>query len=149
MHEQVADHWCPVLFHPDGAGKAIRLVTTSLMSGSEHRPTGTMQYALHLRLLNVPERDGHFDWKNHLERVGDFDDILVVDIADDVNPGIWYVWASAVPGRLEDHQPNDGTPLGFKREPDGGLIGDVTLPHAATGITGQDARIRLTVRPRN
>lgn len=152
MHEQVADHWCPVLFRPDGAAApdgALKLVTTSLMSGNEHRPTETMRYALHLRLLNVPERDGHFDWKNHLERVGDFDDILVVDIAEGADTGIWYAWASAIPGRLENHHPAQGKRLEFKRAGDSRWLGNVDLPDSATGITGKDAKIRLTVTQRN
>jgi hypothetical protein len=90
MDEQVADHLSPLLLSSDGAATAdgsVRLVTTSLMSGAEHRPTETMRYALHLRLLNVREEDGRFVWKDHLERVGDFDDILIVDTAEEADAG--------------------------------------------------------------
>ncbi|MFE4951976.1 esterase/lipase family protein [Leifsonia sp. NPDC056665] len=60
------------------------------------------RYALTLRVYQVITRNGVFDFSSNLEQVGDWQDVLIVDIgrAADGRFGAWTGWNSAVPGAI-------------------------------------------------
>nr|WP_246313150.1 hypothetical protein [Leifsonia shinshuensis] len=60
------------------------------------------RYALTLRVYQVITRNGVFDFSSNLEQVGDWQDVLIVDIgrSADGRFGAWTGWNSAVPGAI-------------------------------------------------
>jgi pimeloyl-ACP methyl ester carboxylesterase len=152
MHEQTADHWCPVQLSlpgaEDTADRPVPLVTTFLSSELPRPGNGPMRYALHLRLHSLSERNGLFNFLHHLERVGDFDDILIVDLGErDGRLVAWAEWNSAIRGSLRSYVPS-GDPLLDRDPADGSWVGLVPLPRTAHPILGEDAGVQLTVRAR-
>jgi hypothetical protein len=153
MHEQTADHWCPIQLSiprtEDNTDTPEPLVTTFL-STALPRPTDatTMRYALHLKILSLEERRGIFHFGHHLERVADFDDILIVDIGHRADAlTAWAVWNSKISGAIRDYEPS-GDPLGDEDPRAGAWVVRVALPSTAEPILGSNARIQLTVTPR-
>jgi hypothetical protein len=62
-----------------------------------------IRYALHLKILSLEERHGIFHFGNHLERVADFDDILIVDVGQHNGALVaWAAWNSQIPGANRD-----------------------------------------------
>ncbi len=152
MHEQTAATWCPIqLTMPGAESTADRpepLVTTFLNSHLPRPGAGPMRYALHLRIYPLRERDGIFDFRNHLEQVGDFDDILVVDVGTRHDRMVaWAVWNSTLSGAIGSYQPTVD-PLLDEDQDAGTWEAEVPLPSTAVPILGQEARVRLTVRSR-
>lgn len=151
MHEQVADHWCPIelsIPRADGTDdKPVLLVTTFLSTSGKLRPeqAPTMRYGLHLKILSLEERESRFHFAHHLERVADFDDILIVDVGfRDSGLAAWAEWNSNIPGAIRDYTPT-GDPLSDDDPTAGTWVAHVRLPATADAILGQDARVRLTV----
>ncbi|WP_460110024.1 esterase/lipase family protein [Streptomyces sp. YKOK-J1] len=154
-HERTSAHWCPVQL-PDGAtdgtpddGATVPLVTTFLCSGLRPDETGTMRYALHLRILSLRRRDGLLCFDDHLEQTADFDDILVVDVGTDPAvpaPALTAVWNSEIDGPISTYRP-DSHALRDEDPTPGAWVCRIPLPATAGPILGQDARIRLTVTP--
>lgn len=60
------------------------------------------RYALTLRVYQVITHDGVFDFSTNLEQVGDWQDVLIVDIgrSADGRFGAWTGWNSTVPGAI-------------------------------------------------
>jgi hypothetical protein len=109
MHEQTADHWCPIQLSiprtDDTPDTPVPLVTTFLASGLRPTSDSPMRYDLHLKILSLRERHGIFHFREHLERVTDLDDILIVDIGQ--RDGVlvaWATWNSQIPGSVRDYQ---------------------------------------------
>jgi pimeloyl-ACP methyl ester carboxylesterase len=153
MHEQLAAHWCPIQLNiprvEDTADTPQPLVT-AFLSSKLPRPEDSkpMRYGLHLRILSLRERDRIFSFGDHLEQVGDFDDILVVDVGlQDARPRAWAEWNSQIPGSLRTYEPT-GVPLQDQEPAPGTWIADVALPATARPILGENAKIRLTVTAR-
>ncbi|MFG2352732.1 esterase/lipase family protein [Streptomyces sp. NPDC048521] len=149
-HERTSAHWCPLQL-PDGSaddGATVPLVQTFLCSSLRPDDTGTMRYALHLRILSLRRRDGLLSFADHLEQTADFDDILVIDVRADPAaqvPGVSATWNSAITGPISAYRP-DGHTLHDDPAP-GFRVGHIPLPATAAPILGEDARIRLTVAP--
>ena len=83
MHEQVAAHHCPIVLElpADEADRPHPLATTFLIADPEApRGPGAPRATPCLRLISLRQRDGIFDFRDHLEQTADFDDVLVVDI---------------------------------------------------------------------
>ncbi|MFD9544631.1 esterase/lipase family protein [Streptomyces sp. NPDC060022] len=143
IHERSTAHWCPVQLSSSDPQDTVPLTTTFLCSSL--RPgdgSGTMRYALHLRILSLRERDGFLSFGDHLEQTADFDDILVID----VGKGTWAAWNSLIPGAIRDHEPS-GAPVADEDSSTGVWVAGIPLPESATPILGEQARIRLTVTP--
>ncbi|MEV5150589.1 alpha/beta fold hydrolase [Streptomyces werraensis] len=164
MHERTTAQWCPIQLRDavrnvtaEGAdgdaadtGACVPLVDTFLGSDLP-RPgdTGSMRYALHLRILSLRERNGLLSFGSHLEQTADFDDTLVVDVFTgraSSAPALSAVWNSDIPGSIRDHLPDGSARTDENPEP-GVWVGHVELPGTAAPILGADARIRLTVTP--
>lgn len=164
MHERTSAQWCPIQLRdrtrsptPEGPAEtatdtagAVPLVDTFLCSGLAHPgDTGTMRYALHLRILSLRERDGLLNFGDHLEQTADFDDILVVDVGADGAtsvPALSAVWNSAIAGSIRDHRPGSHARGDENPGPDI-WVNHIELPDTAAPIVGADARLRLTVTP--
>ncbi|MFF9132562.1 esterase/lipase family protein [Streptomyces sp. NPDC014806] len=152
MHERTSAQWCPIQLGsgtrpgPDGDG-AVPLVSTFLCENlASPTSTGTLRYALHLRILSLRERDnGFLDFRDHIEQTADFDDILVVDVGSDSGvPALRATWNSAIVGPISDYEPA-GPTLADEDPASGRWVGTVPLPDSTRTILGEDARIRLTV----
>ncbi|MFJ3103489.1 alpha/beta fold hydrolase [Streptomyces sp. NPDC086835] len=141
MHEQTAEHWCPVQLPSSGALADVPLTTAFLCSGLRpHGSDTTMRYALQLRILSLREQRGFLSFGDHLEQTADFDDTLVVDIGE----GTWAAWNSLIPGTIRSHEPS-GTSLQDEDTRAGTWVANIPLPASAQPILGEQARIRLTV----
>ncbi len=152
MHEQTADHWCPIQLSiprtEDTPDTPMPLVTTFLSTALRLTDAPSMRYALHLKILSLEERHGIFHFGHHLERVADFDDVLIVDIGHrDGTLVAWATWNSQIPGAIRDYVPS-GDPLGDQNPEAGTWVARVALPRTAEPIFGNNARIQLTVTPR-
>jgi hypothetical protein len=152
MHEQTSDHWCPVQLSiprtEDTPDTPQPLVTTFLSSALAPASDVPVRYALHLKVLSLSERDGIFHFGNHLERVADVDDILIVDVGHrDGRLVAWAAWNSQIPGANRDFS-FTGEPLPDQAPEPGRWTALVPLPATATPILGANARIQLTVMPR-
>jgi hypothetical protein len=152
MHEQTADHWCPIQLSiprtDDTPDTPVPLVTTFLASGLRPTSDSPMRYALHLKILSLRERHGIFHFREHLERVADLDDILIVDIGHHDGALVaWAAWNSQIPGSVRDYEAT-GDPLADEAPEPGAWIAFVHLPSTVEPILGKNAGIKLTVTPK-
>jgi hypothetical protein len=153
VHEQAANHWCPVQLSiprtEDAPDTPLPLVTTFLSSGlSRPEHAQTMRYALRLRISSLQERGGIFGFGEHLERMGDFEDILIVDVGNrDGAMMAWAEWNSRIRGAIREYEPT-GEPMTDENPRPGTWIAHVPLPPTAEPILGPKARFRLTVTAR-
>ncbi|TQS46917.1 esterase/lipase family protein [Cryptosporangium phraense] len=155
MHEQTADHWCPIqlsLPSSDDTPDTPYPLLTLFLSSSAPRPdqAAGMRYGLHLRLLSVEQTDHTLWFGNHLERVADFDDILIVDM-DAGASGLRAAakWNSGIVGALRDYEPGEDERLADENPEPGVWLANVRLPRTAEPILGPDAHLRLTVTARS
>ncbi|MFF9472142.1 esterase/lipase family protein [Streptomyces roseolus] len=152
MHERSSDQWCPIQLDgdtPSGADdeRAVPLVSTFLCENlASPNGAGALRYALHLRVLSLRERDnGFLDFRDHIERTADFDDILIVDVSGDAGvPALRATWNSDIVGPISDYRPA-GLELADDDPASGRWISYIPLPESTTTILGEDARIRLAV----
>jgi hypothetical protein len=120
------------------------------------RPSGDAanytRYVLTLRVYQVAQKHGAFDFRDHVEQVSDWADSLIVDIGNDEEgrPKAWTGWNAEVPGALNTvpRMPNE-LDLAQGTDP-GERTGVVPLPAAARGLAifGEAACLRVTVRDR-
>ncbi|MEV6352694.1 alpha/beta fold hydrolase [Streptomyces hydrogenans] len=152
MHERTGDQWCPIQLGDDarsgvdGDG-AVPLVSTFLCENlASPNGAGALRYALHLRVLSLRERDnGFLDFRDHIERTADFDDILIVDVSGDGGvPALRATWNSEVTGPISEYKPA-GLTLADEDPAGGSWVTHIPLPDSTGPILGEDARIRLTV----
>lgn len=151
LHERLASHWCPLqLSAPgeDGCGDGVRLATTFLSSRLPPAGTDTLRFSLQLRVFSLhEERHRLFAFDDHLEQVRDFDDTLIVDIADSAGtPTARAAWNSQIPGAVSSYQPG-GQPLPDENPAPGTWSTRIPLPPAAPPLLGDNAAVRLTVAP--
>jgi pimeloyl-ACP methyl ester carboxylesterase len=171
MSEQIAAHWCPIqlndeLARPfDSVDTPVPLVATFLLDPAQQLPEaqnrheGRARYSLTLRVFKVPERDGLFSFRDHLEQVPDWADTLVVDVAptaDGTGLQAWMAWNSQVDGALEDFDPitegvrgASGDAVAFERNGDV-LTNRIDLPATAQAlpVLGKSAGLVISVRER-
>jgi hypothetical protein len=87
----------------DLAAEAAQSASASTPAGNyEQLSHDLSRYALTLRVYQVITRNGVFDFSSNLEQVGDWQDVLIVDIgrSADGRFGAWTGWNSAVPGAI-------------------------------------------------
>ncbi len=164
MREQLAEHWCPIILSEEAAkaeraNAPVPVASTFLFPPNLNgpgRPSGDgakyVRYVLTLRVYQLIQRGGAFDFRDHIEQVSDWADSLVVDIGDDGagSLGAWTGWNAEVIGALKDvpRMPNALT-LTADETP-GSVVGAVPLAAAARGlpIFNAGASLRVTVRDR-
>ncbi|MEV2211618.1 alpha/beta fold hydrolase [Streptomyces sp. NPDC050997] len=162
MHERTGAQWCPIQLR-NGAGSvpaesvpgrgvtdsdgAVPLVHTFLCENlASPSGSGSMRYALHLRILSLRQRDnGLLDFDDHIEQTADVDDILIVDVGvDNGVPALRATWNSAIKGPISNFT-QTGSAL-VDEDPDlGEWVANIKLPATTEPILGANARIRLTV----
>lgn len=102
------------------------------------------RYALSLKVYQVATKpSGAFDFTDNLEQVGDWSDVLVVDVgAPGSSFGVWTGWNSEVAGSINT-VPQMPDPLDL-------TSGIVELPAVAKAlpIFGPNARLKITVTRR-
>jgi pimeloyl-ACP methyl ester carboxylesterase len=171
MSEQVAAHWCPIQLNDettrpvDSVDTPVPLVASFLLDPAQQLPQaqnrheGRARYSLTLRVFKVPERDGLFRFRDHLEQVPAWADTLIVDVApteDGAGLRAWMAWNSQVHGPLDEFDPiTQGVPdapadaAAFERAGDA-LICRIDLPPSARALAvlGEDARLAISVRER-
>jgi pimeloyl-ACP methyl ester carboxylesterase len=152
MDEQLAAHYCPVSL--SGSGPVS--LTCAFLLDPQPGPLGTdaavpdrARFALQLRVFQVLQRSGFFDFTHHLEQIADFDDTLIADIgyADPAavggEPQVWAAWNSAVSGVLAAKDPIADSPLTIV---DGQC--EIPLPETARAILGGSCVLSFTVSER-
>lgn len=163
VHEQTTANYCPVQIERrrvrDTPDTPVPLLTTFLSSDASRpldpdtkKPTETLRHALKLRLISLRQRRHGLDFRDHLEQTEDWQDVLVIDIAPAQGgqlPRAWAVWNSTLPGAIRDWTPTGSAPLA-DQDPDvpEHWRGSLLLPEGAHNLLGQDARLQLTVTPR-
>lgn len=166
MSEQLAEHWCPIILtkeantDTDSADAPVPIVSTFLFAPNAQAqggPSGDaaqyVRYVLTLRVYQVVQKHGAFDFRDHLEQVSDWADSLVVDIGSDGKAGIaaWIGWNAEVEGAL-NNVPRMPNQLGLTAgSAPGEHTGFVALPTAAHGLAifADAAGLRVEVRDRD
>jgi pimeloyl-ACP methyl ester carboxylesterase len=149
MHEQMADHHCPVDLNAEAEARPtptapLPLVTTFLLPGNRE----FARYALHLKVVSLDQKGGSFGFGDHLEQIADWEDTLVVDVAvreDGLVEEVRWQWNSQLPGRVAGNEVLDNR---LEWEPDSGGNGwqpEVPLPPMGTRLLGADAALALSV----
>ncbi|MEH0581559.1 MULTISPECIES: alpha/beta fold hydrolase [Streptomyces] len=162
MHERKSAQWCPIQLQNGmdsvpaesvpgqtgpGSDGAVPLAHTFLCENlASPQGSGSMRYALHLRILSLRTRaNGFLDFQDHIEQTADFDDILVVDVAgDNGSPALRATWNSAISGPIGQYE-QTGSVLVDEDAAPGTWVAGIPLPATTRPILGDDARIRLTV----
>jgi pimeloyl-ACP methyl ester carboxylesterase len=105
------------------------------------------RYYLYLSVLHLQEQHGLFLWHDHLEKLPEWDDSLIVDVGprDDADQGehLWAQWQTANPAVTSAKDPIGDQP----RQPDvpGSMQFTIPLPAAGQQLLGQRASIRISV----
>jgi hypothetical protein len=156
MHEQTVAHHCPIQLEwpptDDTVDRPMPPLATFLSAGAP-RPTRTMRYALHLRLMSSVEHteERTLDPADHLEQTADFDDTLIVDIeaaGDRHPPRGWATWNSAIPGAIRDWHPDEQSLLrDMDPEVPRRWRSEVPVPKSIRPVLGNDAGVQLTITP--
>jgi len=151
IHEQTADHFCPVDLNAEAKDQAgptspIPLITMFLAPGQ----LMTCRYALSLNVTSLKEESGWFGFHDHLEKIADWEDSLVLDLQivpkgqpneGNVTGGT-CAWNSTIEGRIAetDLMPND---VGWTMDAAGVWRGEVPLPQTALALLGKDAKLKF------
>ncbi|RNG26484.1 esterase/lipase family protein [Streptomyces botrytidirepellens] len=151
-HERMSAHWCSIQLPAGGADGdgQVPLVESFLCSTLRSGESGTLRYALHLRILSLRRRDGLLSFRDHLEQTADFDDILVVDVGADATaavPALSATWNSDITGPIRDFRPPGAGGPSDEDPADDVWVNHIELPATTVPILGEGARIRLTVTP--
>ena len=177
MSEQATEHWCPIMLtspptsppSPSPAAAGVTLVRTFLLDPMDRAdqaavPGGRMRYTITLRLFQIREANGVFDFSSSTEQVPLWQDSLIIDVeppgqsaSPDSNALTAYAaWNSTIPGANQAAGPislelpaEQGQPLVFTADGDA-LEAFIPLPGpaAAGKVLGGQAKIRITVSPR-
>ncbi|MEN2739195.1 hypothetical protein ABCS02_15500 [Microbacterium sp. X-17] len=152
---------------PAVAAAAVASVSHDLAADAAATPTGAQpasdyarlsqdlsRYALTLRVYQVITRNGVFDFSSNLEQVGDWQDVLIVDIgrAADGRFGAWTGWNSAVPGAINQlGQMTDELALTTDPQDRNVIHAVLDLPPAARALPvfGPAAQLAFTITNRD
>jgi pimeloyl-ACP methyl ester carboxylesterase len=130
-------------------------VSTTAATGDYARLSRDLsRYALTLRVYQVITRNGVFDFSSNLEQVGDWQDVLIVDLgrSADGRFGAWTGWNSAVPGAINQlGQMTDALALTPDPQDRNVIHAVLDLPEAARAlpIFGPAARLTFTITNRD
>lgn len=149
MHEQTADHYCPVDLNAEAEGRPtptapVPLVTTFLLPGNRK----FARYALHLKVVSLDQKGGIFGWGDHLEQIADWEDTLIVDVAvreDGLVEEVRWQWNSELPGRVADKEVLDNRLEWETDSEEDGWQPEVLLPSTGRRLLGDGAALALFV----
>jgi len=159
ISEQRAEHWCPIELNDelqkkgDDPNHPVPLVRTFLLENTES-DSNLSRYVLTLSVFRLRTTDHTFEFGDHLEKVPEWTDSLVVDIGPDDagHPNAWAGWASLVKGALSDvpRMPTELFGQDAVRGPDGTLTARVGLPGEARSLPlfGDAPTVQVAVRDR-
>ena len=147
MHEQTADHHCPVDLNAEAEARPtptapVPLVTTFLLPSTRQ----FARYALSLDVISLDQRGGIFGFGDHLEQIADWEDTLVVDVAareDGLVEEVRWQWNSDLPGLIAEKDVLDNK---LDWQPgDDDWQPEIPLPAMGKRLLGDDAALALTV----
>jgi hypothetical protein len=149
MHEQTADHHCPVDLNAEAEARPtpmapLPLVTTFLLPGKRE----FARHALHLKVISLDQKGGIFGFGDHLEQIADWEDTLVVDVAvreDGLVEEVRWQWNSELPGRIADKEVLDHKLEWQPASDDEGWQPEVSLSSMGKRLLGDDAALALSV----
>jgi hypothetical protein len=124
---------------------ALRMQREDLVPGTV---SPRCRYSLHLGVLHLEEKHGLFFWHNHLERLSEWEDALIVDVGPgdgDQDEHLWAAWQSENPEVTSAPDPITAQPLGPDPGTGGPLTFTIPLPVAGQNLLGPTAAVRLTV----
>ena len=165
VSEQQAEHWCPIILtkeltaQTDSADAPIPIVSTFLLETEPPKPdhpdnadSGLCRYVVTLRVYHTVQKNGGFDFRDHLEQVSDWADSLIVDVGPRPGGGLgaWTGWNAEVLG-TNDTVPRMPDELVLTPDTESDVqVGTVALPAAARAlpIFGSATALRVTVRDR-
>jgi pimeloyl-ACP methyl ester carboxylesterase len=147
IHEQTADHYCPVDLNAESKDQPTPLAPVPLITMflAPNPTKAAARYALSLRVSSLKQESGWFGLRDHLEQIADWEDSLVVDLTIDQEgqvAGGACGWNSTMSGRIST---NDSLPqqLGWQKADDV-WRGTVDLPPTARDMLGGSARLAFT-----
>jgi pimeloyl-ACP methyl ester carboxylesterase len=168
MSEQLAAHWCPIQLNDelkrvgDTPDHPVPLVTTYLRDAVEDSAGlgaaaphgGRSRYSLTLRVYQLAQQAGSFQFGDHLEQVPDWADTLIVDVGPNAaGTGLqsWLAWNSEVPGPIATFDPIGEQPVQLTRPGDHQWRCQINLPDQARElpIIGQNGVLTITVTDRD
>ncbi|HEX5190748.1 MAG TPA: hypothetical protein VFW16_14475 [Streptosporangiaceae bacterium] len=167
MSEQLAAHWCPIQLTDEAQqaaaspDHAVPLVTTFVRDAAEDSPApgaaaphgGRSRYSLTLRVYQLDQQAGSFNFGDHLEQVPDWADTLVADVGPNAaGTGLqtWLAWNSEVPGPIANFDPITAEPVQLARVTDHQWQARLAMPTQARQlpILGQNATLTITITDR-
>lgn len=151
IHEQTADHYCPVDLNAEAQKRAtadapIPLVSVFLLTEGRE----SCRFAVDVKISSLDEERGIFNFGDHLEQIGDWHDTLLVDVhlkdhlTGDVLtvPKISWEWNSELSGRIADHTK-------FQHPLSSESPSLLSLPGTARALLGPNAAFVLVQEPWN
>ncbi|MET3719134.1 MULTISPECIES: hypothetical protein [unclassified Arthrobacter] len=150
IHEQTADHYCPVDLNAEAKELATPLSPVPLVTiFLQPREQPVCRYALDLKVLSLKESGGILGFDDHLEQIGDWEDTLVVDVvldAEGAGGTVTWQWNSTLSGRIAD-QAELTNRLDWGPENTSDSHWHVSIPVTDVGRTllGTDTRLELDV----
>ena len=150
MHEQTADHYCPVDLNAEAAEistpmSPLPLITVFLIPN----PRNVARYALDLKVTSLRENGGMFGFGEHLEQVGDWQDALIVEVVvgdDGIASSIEWEWNSTLSERPGSATLANTLDWADERDGSGRPSPRMPLPAVAAKLLGADAGLEMAVR---
>jgi pimeloyl-ACP methyl ester carboxylesterase len=154
IHEQTAEHHCPVDLNAQAADVAgalspVPLITMFLIPNPAKV---TCRYALSLKVVSLKQEGGWFGFGDHLEQIADWEDSLIIDLAvenegeDKGNvTGGWFAWNSALSGRIAEPE-RMPISLDWNRDDAGVWTGSVPVPPLAARMLGTQTHLQFSAR---
>jgi Putative serine esterase (DUF676) len=168
MSEQLAAHWCPIQLNDEikraagTPGHPVTLVTTFLRDAASDSPGPAAavphgdrsRYSLTLRVYQLDQQAGTFNFGDHLEQVADWADTLIVDVGPNAaGTGLqsWLAWTSEVPGPIANFDPITAQPAQLTRVTDHQWRARIDLPAQARQlpILGPTGTLTISVTDRD
>jgi len=173
MSEQLAAHYCPIQLNDeirrmaDSPDHPVPLVSTFLLDpakmqrqGPAGKPVphgGRARYTMTLRVFALEEKNGVFDFSDHLEQVPAWSDSLIVDVGPNATGAglqAWTAWKTDINGQLAKFDPiTKGLATPTEQPASFALEGDdhvcrIALPTAARALPVFKPNAALKVRVR-
>jgi hypothetical protein len=150
IHEQTADHHCPIDLNATEKGIAGPLSPVPLMTiFLQPKNVRKCRYALDLKIISLKETGGILGFGDHLEQIADWQDTLIVDVEvndDGAARNVTWEWNSTLSGRIAEQAelPNrlDWAP---GKSADGRWQLPVPITPIGRAVLGSDARLQLGI----
>ncbi|MBC7442729.1 MAG: hypothetical protein H7311_09450 [Ramlibacter sp.] len=150
IHEQTADHYCPIDLNAAAQGIAGPLSPVPLMTiFLQPKNVRKCRYALDLKVSSLKETGGILGFGDHLEQIADWQDTLIVDVEVNdtgVARSVTWEWNSALAGRIAE-QAQLPHQLDWAPGKSAGGQWQLPVPIAPMGqaVLGTDARLQLDI----